>query len=245
MALSPSDFVDVTTPSSADLAAEGRMINDTLLRDADSYEAKGATAERYGSSHPGLVRDLQHAQSLQDVTGAETARAEAANFSLPADTLEHRDYLTAQPERPGNAEDRTRTRLRIDALNNPAELGGLGGYATADAAGPHGELGGGAGLDLSDDELDAYAEAGIDPVADAAERILERRQLAAAQAINVAKREEAYQRQLAQRSATQRQAHERQAQQAIDAARARGADESWIQFQLSMGTLPGHPGPPR
>jgi hypothetical protein len=243
MALDASDFVDVTDPSPADLAAEGELLTDAVLAAAATPEAKEATAERYGSSNPGPVRDSTHAQALQDLTGARAALAEAESFELPVDTPPHRDYLTAQPERPGNAEDRHATRLRLAALNEPAELGGLGGYATADAAGPHGQLGGDAGVVLTDAELDAYAEAGIDPVAEAAQRILERRSLDAVQAINVARMEAQHQDGLAQAQAQRRAAYDRQAQQAVDAARARGADESWIRFHLDLGTLPGHPGP--
>lgn len=240
--LSAANFVDVTVPSPADLAAEGRLKNDSLLSEADGPDARLATAERYGSSQPGPVRDAQHAQSLQELTAARTALADASDFTLPTNTPDHRDFLTPMPERPGNAEDRQRTRTRLDALNLPRELNGLGGYATADAAPPGAELGGSAGLEFTDRELDAYADAGIDPVAEGARDMLDRRGRNAAHAANVARREAEYQRSRDEREAQRAVVYDRQAQQAIDAARARGADESWIQFQLSMGTLPGHPG---
>jgi hypothetical protein len=240
-----ADFVEVTIPTEADvaaeLAAEGAIAGDTLRQEANSHEARLATAERYGSSIPGPVSSPQAAQLLQELTAAETQLADAAGFALPSDTPSHKDYLTAQPERPGNAEDRRRTRLRIEALNAPRELNGLAPYATADAAPPGAEIGGSLGVEFSDAELDAYAEEGRDPVAEAAEQIIEREQRSAVQAISVARREQAIQAEVAQHRAAQQEAYDRQARNAIEAARARGADESWIQFALSMGQLPGHP----
>jgi len=241
MTLDPSDFLDVIDLTPADFAAEGVTKGDSLLAEALSVESQLATAERYGSVRPGPVHNSSHAQALQDRAGAQQALTDAEGFSLPEGTPPHADYLTAMPERPGSAEDRALTRLRIEALNQPAELGGLGGYATADAAGPHGELGGGAGLELSDVELDAYALAGVDPVAEAAERILDRRARDAAGTLDVARREAAYQAELASKQQAQRALYEKQAQAAIDAARARGADETWINYRLSLRALPGHP----
>ena len=126
-------------------------------------------------------------------------------------------------------------------MNQPREFGGLGGYATADAAPPGAELGGSAGVEFTDRELDAYAEAGIDPVAEAAQHAPR----PGAQCCPCGRRGPQGNRLSAgplRAPAQQEAVYARQAQQAIDAARARGADESWIEFQLSMGTLPGHPG---
>ena len=237
--MDPSDFVDVTTPSPEQLAAEGALTRDSLLTEADSPEAKVATAERYGSSHPEPVSDSQHAQLLQERTAAETEAAELAGFKIPAGAP---DFLTPQPERLGNAEDRQRTRLRLDAMNQPRELGGLGPYGLGDSAPPGAEIGGSLGVEFTDVELDAYAQAGRDPVAEMAAEVRDRSQRAAAQAISVAQREAEIQRGVADRRAQQQAAYDREEQNAIQAARARGAHESLIRFHLSMGTLPGHPG---
>lgn len=238
--LQPSDFVEVRDMA-AEIAAEGELIRDPLSASANSFENRVATAERYGSSHPAPVDTPQAAQTLQDLTSAETALAEAQGFALPNDTPAHKDFLTPMPERPGSAEDRQRTRLRIEAMNAPRELSGLAPYATAEAAPPGAPIGGSLGVEFSDAELDAYAVEGRDPVAEMASEIIDRDRRSAERAIYVAKQEQEWQSKIAERAEVSRAAYQRQAEQAIEAARARGADESWIQFALTMRALPGHP----
>ena len=57
--------------------------------------------------------------------------------------------MTPQVERPGNAEDRQQTRLRLAAMNDDPALGGIAAAA-----------------DMTDDYLDVMAELGRDPVAE-------------------------------------------------------------------------------
>ena len=61
------------------------------------------------------------------------------------------------------------------------------------------------------------------------------------QAISCVRQEQPYRADIAAKKQAQRDAHRALADAAIAQARARGADESWINFHLSMHSLPGHP----
>ena len=119
MALDPSDFVDVIDLTPEQFAAEGAARGDSLLAEANDFPARVANAEMHGSSVPPVARTSTDAQGFRNLNAAQAALAEAATFTLPDATPEHADYLTSRPERPGNAEDRPRTRLRLAALNQP------------------------------------------------------------------------------------------------------------------------------
>jgi hypothetical protein len=222
--LDPSDFVEVTTPDPAAIALEGALRGDSVAAQALSVEAQMDTIQRYGTAHPGPIHDSSHAQALVDRTAAQRSLAEAEGFALPDGTPAHRDYVTPQPERPGSAEDRQRTRSRIAAMNDDPALGGIA-----------------AAVEFTDVELDVFAELGRDPVAEARAAHHGRQALDAQQALSVARREAAFQADRIAKQQAQRDAYARQAQAAIDAARARGADETWINYALSLGALPGHP----
>ena len=131
---------------------------------------------------PGPIADSSHAQALVDRTSAQRSLTEAESFALPVDTPPHRDYVTPQVERPGNAEDRQQTRLRLAAMNDDPALGGIAAAA-----------------DMTDDYLDVMAELGRDPVAEFRAEHHERQAREAAHALDCARREANYQADIAQR----------------------------------------------
>ncbi len=224
MTLTPEDFVEVSTPDAAAIALEGVLRGDSVAAEALSVDAQMDMIERYGTTQPGPIHDSSHAQALVDRTSAQRSLAEAESFAVPVDTPPHRDYVTTQVERPGSTEDRATTRSRLAAMNDDPALGGIGAAA-----------------EFTDTYLDVMAELGRDPVAEFRQEFHERQAREATHALDVARREAEYQAGIAQRKQAVRDAYQRQAQAAIDAALARGADRTWVDYALSMGALPGHP----